>query len=157
WCRFAPQIGTSHRSVRRTAETAVGPCRSGSGTAGRIPFALRRNSGTMVALRSLSCFLSMADSLTIELDTIAAGLHLQPWQVRQTVDLLDDGNTVAFITRYRKERTGTLNEEQIRAVQKQVHARRQIAERAEAILRLIESQGKLTDELRVAIAQADSL
>jgi len=69
----------------------------------------------------------MADSLTIELDTIAAGLHLQPWQVRQTVDLLDDGNTVAFITRYRKERTGTLNEEQIRAVQKQVHARRQIA------------------------------
>lgn len=99
----------------------------------------------------------MPETSTIDLQAVAAGLKLEPWQVENTVGLLDEGNTVAFITRYRKERTGTLNEEQIRAVQKDVHSRRQVAERADAILRLIDAQGKLTDELRLAIAAARSL
>ncbi len=99
----------------------------------------------------------MPETLTIDLATVADGLQLASWQVENTVGLLDEGNTVAFITRYRKERTGTLNEEQIRAIQKEVHVRRQVAERAEAILRLIDAQGKLTEDLRLAILQADSL
>lgn len=71
--------------------------------------------------------------------------------------LADEGNTVPFITRYRKERTGNLDEEQIRGVLARIGLMRQLAERAATILRLIEAQGKLTPELRAAIEEADSL
>jgi uncharacterized protein len=93
----------------------------------------------------------------VDFARLATELHLRPEQVVQTVQLLDEGNTVPFITRYRKERTGNLDEEQIRAVQERVKSLRQLAERAADILRLIDSQGKLTPELRAAIARADSL
>ena len=93
----------------------------------------------------------------VDLKRVAAELHLRSDQVLHTVQLLDEGNTVPFITRYRKERTGNLHEEQIRAIQERVLSLRQMAERAADILRLIDAQGKLTPELKLAIEQADSL
>lgn len=93
----------------------------------------------------------------VDLARVAVELRLRPEQVAHTMQLLDEGNTVPFITRYRKERTGNLNEEQIRAVQERVLSLRQLAERAADILRLIEAQGKLTPELRAEIERADSL
>lgn len=93
----------------------------------------------------------------VDLGRVATELRLGLEQVGHTVQLLDEGNTVPFITRYRKERTGNLNEEQIRAVQERVQSLRQLAERAADILRLIDSQGKLTAELRLEIERADSL
>lgn len=93
----------------------------------------------------------------VDLRRVARELALRPEQVENVVALLDEGNTVPFITRYRKERTGNLDEEQIRRIQERVDSLRQIAERAETITRLIDSQGKLTSELRAAIAAADSL
>ncbi|MBM4074648.1 MAG: RNA-binding transcriptional accessory protein, partial [Planctomycetes bacterium] len=100
-----------------------------------------------------------SESLPIAIDfvRVASELKLTIEQVRQTVQLLDEGNTVPFITRYRKERSGNLNEEQIRAIQERVASLRQLAERAADILRLIEAQGKLTDDLRSQIQSADSL
>ena len=93
----------------------------------------------------------------VDLARVASELRLKPEQIRQTMLLLDEGNTVPFITRYRKERTGNLDEEQIRAIEERVQSLRQLAERAADILRLIESQGKLTDALRIEIQRADSL
>jgi len=93
----------------------------------------------------------------VDLARVASELRIRLEQVTQTVQLLDEGNTVPFITRYRKERTGNLNEEQIRAVQERVQSLRQLADRAADILRLIDSQGKLTPELRAEIERADSL
>lgn len=88
---------------------------------------------------------------------IATELSLKPEQVTNVVTLLDEGNTVPFITRYRKERTGNLDEEQIRKIEARVNALRQLADKAETILRLIEAQGKLTPELRAQVEAADSL
>lgn len=99
----------------------------------------------------------MPSHTDIPLAAIAADLQIDLGQVTSTVSLLDEGNTVPFITRYRKERTGNLDEEQIRSIQKAVHTQRQIAERAEAIVRLISGQGKLTPELEQSIRTADSL
>lgn len=93
----------------------------------------------------------------VDIKRVAAELHLRYDQVQHTVQLLDEGNTVPFITRYRKERTGNLHEEQIRAIQERILSLRHIAERAADILRLIETQGKLTPELKSQIEQADSL
>ncbi len=88
---------------------------------------------------------------------LAKELQLAPRQVERTVQLLDEGNTVAFITRYRKEQTGNLDEEQIRAIQRGVTLQRQLAERADTIRRSIDAQGKLTPALDGAISQAASL
>ncbi|HID24753.1 MAG TPA: RNA-binding transcriptional accessory protein, partial [Planctomycetaceae bacterium] len=93
----------------------------------------------------------------INLRRVATEVGVAVSQVESVVALLDEGNTVPFITRYRKERTGNLDEEQIRAIQKRVKTLRQVAVRARTILRLIESQGKLTDALRRQIERADSL
>lgn len=97
------------------------------------------------------------DTLTaIDFDRIAKELHLNRSQVENATTLLDEGNTIPFITRYRKERTGHLDEEQLRAIDQRVTALRQLKERALTITRLIESQGKLTPELRREIETADS-
>jgi protein Tex len=93
----------------------------------------------------------------VTLTAVAAELGIDTTQVESVVALADEGNTVPFITRYRKERTGNLDEEQIRLVLARVTALRQLAERAGTILRLIEAQGKLTPQLRQAIEKADSL
>src|SRR3954467_701084 len=92
----------------------------------------------------------------LDLSRIAQDLQIRKVQVEAVVQLLDEGNTVPFITRYRKERTGGLNEEVIRAIQRRVAFLRQLAERKQTILKTIENQGRLTDELRKAIVGADT-
>src|SRR5262245_37426088 len=101
--------------------------------------------------------LRMVSPPAVSLSTVAAEIGISAAQAENVVQLADEGNTVPFITRYRKERTGNLDEEQIRAVLARVMALRQLAERADTILRLIEAQGRLTPELRRQIEQADSL
>lgn len=87
---------------------------------------------------------------------IAQDLQIRKLQVESVVQLLDEGNTVPFITRYRKERTGGVNEEVIRQIQGRVNFLRTLAERKQTILKSIEGQGKLTAELRHAILKADT-
>lgn len=99
----------------------------------------------------------MPASPDIDLRPIAQDLKLDLVQVQNVVRLLDDGNTVPFITRYRKELTRNLDEDAIRAIQLQARSRRQLADRAAQILRAIEGQSKLTPQLRKAIESADSL
>jgi uncharacterized protein len=94
--------------------------------------------------------------MKLDLSRIAQDLQVRKVQVESVVQLLDEGNTVPFITRYRKERTGGLNEEAIRAIQARVAQLRQLAERKQTILKSIENQGKLTDELGRAVLAADT-
>jgi len=89
--------------------------------------------------------------------TIAAELGLREPQVLGTVRLLDDGNTVPFIARYRKEATGELDENKIREVEERVSYLRNLESRKEEVIRLIEEQGKLTGELREAIIKSQKL
>src|SRR5712692_1077428 len=98
----------------------------------------------------------MHDVSTPDFSRIAQDLQIRKVQVECVVQLLDEGNTVPFITRYRKERTGGLNEDLIRQIQTRVAQTRQLAERKQSILKSIEAQGKLTDELRQAILAAES-
>ncbi len=94
--------------------------------------------------------------IQVDLGRIAQDLQIRRVQVESVVQLLDEGNTVPFITRYRKERTGGLNEVVIREVQLRVGRLRDLAERKETILKSIEAQGKLTDELAAAVRAADN-
>jgi uncharacterized protein len=91
-----------------------------------------------------------------DLSRIAQDLQIRRSQVESVVQLLDEANTVPFITRYRKERTGGLDEEAIRQIQARVQLLRQLGERKQTILKSIEAQGKLTDELRTAILSAET-
>ncbi|RLS24413.1 MAG: S1 RNA-binding domain-containing protein [Planctomycetota bacterium] len=92
----------------------------------------------------------------IDLGRIAQDLQIRKVQVESVVQLLDEGNTVPFVTRYRKERTGGLNEVQIREIQGRVQKIRDLNDRKQTILKAIESQGKLTEELKEAIRQTES-
>src|SRR5262245_26926594 len=94
--------------------------------------------------------------MILDLSRIAQDLQIRKVQVENVVQLLDEGNTVPFITRYRKERTGGLNEDLIRKIQARIGQLRQLAERKQTILKSIENQGKLTDDLRNAILAADT-
>jgi uncharacterized protein len=91
----------------------------------------------------------------LDLSRIAQDLQIRKNQVENVVQLLDEGNTIPFITRYRKERTGGLNEDMLRIIQERLQNLRQLAERKQTILRSIENQGKLTPELRAAILSAE--
>jgi uncharacterized protein len=82
---------------------------------------------------------------------IADELQLKLIQVRNTVEMLDDDNTVPFISRYRKERTGSLDEDQIRGIQEKIRYLRILEARRETILRSVDDQGKLTPELKKKI------
>src|SRR5262249_17221574 len=92
----------------------------------------------------------------LDLSRIAQDLQIRKVQVEAVVQLLDEANTIPFITRYRKERTGGLDEDVLRTIQERVGLLRQLADRKQTILRTIENQGKLTDELRAAILAADN-
>jgi uncharacterized protein len=94
--------------------------------------------------------------IPLDLSRIAQDLQIRKLQVESVVQLLDEGNTVPFITRYRKERTGGLNEEVIRIIQGRVGQLRQLADRKHTILKSIDGQGKLTEELQRAILAADT-
>ena len=87
---------------------------------------------------------------------VAKELSLRENQVESTVKLLDEGATVPFISRYRKEITGNLDEVQITDILEKVQYLRNLEKRKEEVLRLIEEQGKLTEELTKAIQVADS-
>jgi uncharacterized protein len=89
-------------------------------------------------------------------ERIAEELGVREGQVRVAVDLLDGGATVPFIARYRKEATGALDDAQLRALEERLRYLRELDERRAAILESVESQGKLTDELRAQIMTADS-
>ncbi len=95
-------------------------------------------------------------SISIDLELIAKGVQLPQHQVQGTVALLDDGNTIPFITRYRKDQTGGLNEEQIREIQRQVEQLRTLEDRKQKILKSIDTQGRLTEELTAQIHAAKS-
>lgn len=82
---------------------------------------------------------------------IAKQLELPEKKVKAAVELLDEGNTIPFIARYRKEMTGELDEVQLRAIEDKLQYLRNLEARKEEVLRLIEEQGKLTEELAAAI------
>ncbi|HLY29369.1 MAG TPA: Tex family protein [Aggregatilineales bacterium] len=88
---------------------------------------------------------------------IAAELNIRPAQVAATVALLDAGNTLPFIARYRKEMTGSLDEDQIRRLSELLDRLRALDERRTSILASIQEQGKLTSELQAQIAAAETL
>jgi len=88
--------------------------------------------------------------------TIAAEIGAQPTQASAAIALLDEGATVPFIARYRKEATGGLDDTQLRTLETRLTYLRELEERRTAVLASIEEQGKLTDELRKAIEGADS-
>ncbi len=90
-------------------------------------------------------------------DIIARELSLRSNQVINTIQLLDEDNTVPFIARYRKERTGELNEDHIRDIQSRISYLRSLEKRKETILKSIEEQGKLTPELKSKIEASSKL
>ena len=88
---------------------------------------------------------------------IARELGVRPQQTVAVIELLDGGNTVPFIARYRKEATGNLDEEQIRSIDERMQYLRNVGKRQEEIRSAIEAQGKLTAELAAAIEAAQKL
>lgn len=87
---------------------------------------------------------------------IAAELTVQPQQILAAIQLLDDGNTIPFIARYRKEATGGLDDTQLRHFETRLIYLRELEDRRQTILKSIEEQGKLTDELRDKIYATQS-
>lgn len=88
---------------------------------------------------------------------ITEELGVKQWQVDAAVQLIDEGNTIPFISRYRKEVTGSLNDEQLRKLHERLQYLRNLEEKKEQVLRAIEEQGQLTDELRAQILAAETL
>lgn len=84
-------------------------------------------------------------------------LGVQRWQVDAAVKLIDDGNTIPFISRYRKEVTGSLDDEQLRKLHERLLYLRNLDEKKEQVLSSIEEQGKLTEELKAQILAAETL
>ena len=82
---------------------------------------------------------------------IAEELSVKLWQVEAAVGLIDEGNTIPFISRYRKEVTGSLNDEQLRTLDERLKYLRNLEEKKEQVLATIEEQGKLTEELKAQI------
>ena len=89
--------------------------------------------------------------------SIAKELSIRPKQVASVIALLDEGNTIPFIARYRKEATGSLEDEVLRRVEERLTYLRSLVKRQEEILTRIEEQGKLNEELRTAIEAAEKL
>ncbi|MCR4642998.1 MAG: RNA-binding transcriptional accessory protein [Lachnospiraceae bacterium] len=88
---------------------------------------------------------------------IAAELKIKPSQAETVIKLIDEGNTIPFIARYRKEMHGGLNDEVLRALEERLNYLRNLQERKDTVLASIEEQGKLNDELRKAIEDAMTL
>ena len=88
---------------------------------------------------------------------IASELNVGEKQVASAISLIDDGNTIPFIARYRKEATGGLSDEILRDLGERLNYLRNLEMRKEEVIRLIDEQGKLTDELKVQIEQAVTL
>ena len=91
------------------------------------------------------------------IQTISGEFNIKPVQVENTIKLIDEGNTIPFIARYRKEVTGNLSDEILRDLNDRLNYLRNLEKRKEEVIRSIEEQGKLTDELFVAIGTAKTL
>lgn len=88
---------------------------------------------------------------------ITEELGVKKWQVDAAIKLIDEGNTIPFIARYRKEATGTLDDEQLRKLHERLTYLRNLEEKKEQVLASIEEQGKLTEELRAQVVAAQTL
>ena len=84
-------------------------------------------------------------------------LKVEKWQIEAAVKLIDEGNTIPFISRYRKEATGSLNDEVLRNLHERLTYLRNLEEKKEQVLSSIEEQGMLTDELRDKILAAETM
>lgn len=84
-------------------------------------------------------------------------LKVEKWQVEAAVKLIDEGNTIPFISRYRKEATGSLNDEVLRNLYERLNYLRNLEEKKEQVIGSIEEQGKLTEELKAKILAAETL
>ena len=91
------------------------------------------------------------------LHVITQELGVEKWQVEAAVKLIDEGNTIPFISRYRKEATGTLNDEQLRNLNERLTYLRNLEDKKNQVLSSIEDQGKLTEELKAQILAAQTL
>ena len=110
----------------------------------------------VTANRLVLCITDLHDKIApmTHAEQIASQMNVKPSQVTAVINLLDDGNTVPFIARYRKEMTDSLDDEQIRIIADELVRLRALDERRAAILASIEEQGKLTEELRESINAA---
>lgn len=88
---------------------------------------------------------------------ITSELNVQKWQVDAAVLLIDEGNTIPFIARYRKEKTGSLDDEQLRKLYERLNYLRNLEERKALVIASITEQGKMTEELQAEIEKADTL
>ena len=96
--------------------------------------------------------------VTMEINKqLAKELEVQEWQVDAAVKLIDEGNTIPFISRYRKEATGSLNDEVLRKLFERLTYLRNLEEKKQQVLSVIEEQGKLTPELKKQILAAETL
>lgn len=91
------------------------------------------------------------------LKQLTSELNIKLWQTEAAVKLIDEGNTIPFIARYRKEATGSLNDEVLRNLGERLTYLRNLEEKKEQVLSSIEEQGKLTDELRKQIEEAQTM
>ncbi len=90
-------------------------------------------------------------------EIIAEELHVKVWQVDAAIKLIDEGNTIPFIARYRKPVTGELNDEQLRNLDERLKYLRNLEEKKETVIASITEQGKMTDELKEKIDKADTI
>ncbi len=100
----------------------------------------------------LVIYMNRREIMNIE-KIIAEELNVKVWQVEKTVELIDEGNTIPFISRYRKEVTGSLNDEQLRTLDERLTYLRNLEDKKGTVLSTIEEQGKLTDELKMQIEE----
>ena len=91
------------------------------------------------------------------INQIAQELQVKNTQVESAIKLIDEGNTIPFIARYRKEATGGLSDEQLRQLGERLTYLRNLEERKQEVIKSIEEQGKLTDEILQAVAIAQTL
>ena len=100
--------------------------------------------------------LRQGDKMDI-IKTLTEEFSLKPFQVENTVKLIDDGNTIPFIARYRKEATGSLDDQVLRSLYERLNYLRNMEETRQKIKTAIDEQGALTDELSAAIDGAKTL
>lgn len=91
------------------------------------------------------------------IQTLAQELQIKPGQAKAAVGLIDEGNTIPFIARYRKEATGSLNDEVLRQLSERLNYLRSLEDKKQQVIASIEEQGRLTDELKAQIEAAQTL
>ena len=90
-------------------------------------------------------------------ETLEKELNLAGWQVKKVIKLIDDGNTIPFIARYRKDVTGSLNDETLRKFDERLKYLRNLEDKKEKIIKRIDELGKLDDDLKNRITKAETL